>query len=221
MIAKLAFDPSKKAHFEVGGVERNFKLWNPNTKISYTAAGGGVFGNLNFELVKGLRVFTNNFYSDGGGRYIFGQAPDLIARADGSPSLIHASSTVSGLECTHKNTLLYSYYGGLYVGRNFAIVPVTTTSGTPPVTITKLTPFGYGYSGAPSGQNKSVQEGTFGFAQTFWKDAKYGALTFMGQYSYLTRNPWAIATGQPKDAHLSMVFLNLRYTLPGSAPTLK
>ena len=221
VIAKLAFDPSKKAHFEVGGVERNFKLWNPNTKISYTAAGGGVFGNLNFELVKGLRVFTNNFNSDGGGRYIFGQAPDLIARADGSPSLIHASSTVSGLECTHKNTLLYSYYGGLYVGRNFAIVPVTTTSGTPPVTITKLTPFGYGYSGAPSGQNKSVQEGTFGFAQTFWKDAKYGALTFMGQYSYLTRNPWAIATGQPKDAHLSMVFLNLRYTLPGSAPALK
>ncbi len=74
-------------------------------------------------------------------------------------------------------------------------------------------------AGAPSGQNKSVQEETFGFAQTFWKDAKYGALTLMGQYSYLARNPWSIATGLPKD--LKIVFLNLRYTLPGSAPALK
>jgi hypothetical protein len=208
VIAKLAVDPSKKVHFEVGGVERNFKVWNPTTKTNYSAQGGGGFANLNFELFKGLRVLTNNFWSDGGGRYIFGQAPDLIAHADGSLSLIHASSTVSGLEYTHKNTLLYSYYGGLYVGRNVAI----DTNGKP---------VGYGYGGSSSGQNKSVQEGTFGFAETFWKDAKYGALTFMGQYSYLNRNPWFVATGQPKEAHLNMVFLNLRYTLPGSAPVMK
>jgi hypothetical protein len=93
---------------------------------------------------------------------------------------------------------MYAYYGGMYVGRNVAIVPVTTTSGTPPVSTTKLTPFGYGYTGSSSGQNKSVQEETFGFAQTFWKNPKYGALIFMGQYSYVLRFPWAVATGQPK-----------------------
>ncbi len=109
--------------------------------------------NLNFELFKGFRVLTNNFWSDGGGRYIFGQAPDLIARVDGSPSLVHASSTVSGLEYTHKNTLLYGYYGGLYVGRNVAI----DTNGT--------TPVGYGYAGSPAGQNRAVQEATLGFAR--------------------------------------------------------
>src|SRR5579884_3660907 len=74
-----------------------------------------------FELFKGFRLLTNNFYSDGGGRYIFGQAPDLIVQADGSPSLIHASSTVSGFEYTHQNTVFYGYYGGLYIGRNVAI----------------------------------------------------------------------------------------------------
>ena len=206
-IAKLALDPSKKFHFELGGVERNFKLWNPTSGNTYTTAGGGGFVNLNFELFKGLRILTNNYWSDGGGRYIFGQAPDLIVKADGSPSLIHASSTVSGFEFTHKGSLIYGYYGGLYVGRNVAI----DTNGKP---------VGYGYSGASAGQNRAIQEGTFGFNQTIWKDAKWGAVNFMGQYSYLTRNPWAIATGQPKDATLNMVFLNLRYTLPGSAPTL-
>jgi len=208
VIAKLALDPSSKFHFEVGGIERSFKLWNPIGKNTYSAAGGGAFANLNFELFKGFRLLTNNFWSDGGGRYIFGQAPDLIARADGSPSLIHASSTVSGFEYTHKNVLLYSYYGGLYVGRNAAI----DTNGNP---------IGYGYTGAPSGQNRAIQEATFGFNQTIWKDAKWGAVNFMGQYSYLTRNPWSVATGSPANSAMNMVFFNLRYTLPGSAPTLK
>ncbi len=208
VIAKLALDPSKKFHFEVGGVTRQFALFNPSSKTHFSATGGGGFANLNFELFKGFRVLTNNFWSDGGGRYIFGQAPDLIAKADGSPSLVHSGSTVSGVEYTHGNTLVYSYYGGLYVGRNVAI----DTNGKP---------VGYGYSGSPAAQNRSVQQATLGFAQTFWKDAKYGALTFMGQYSYVTRNPWFVAPAQPKSALLNMVWFNLRYTLPGSAPAAK
>ncbi len=208
VIVKFAVDPVSKFHFEVGGLMRQFKLWNPTDGNHYSATGGGAFANLSFELFKGFRVLTNNFWSDGGGRYIFGQAPDLIARANGSPSLIHSHSTVSGIEYTNKNTLFYAYYGGLYVGRNVAI----DTTGKP---------VGYGYSGSPAGQNRSIQEPTFGFAQTFWKDAKYGALTLMGQYSYVVRNPWSVANGQPEDAHLNMVFFNLRYALPGSAPALK
>jgi hypothetical protein len=42
----------------------------------------------------------------------------------------------------------------------------------------------------------------------------------MGQYSYLERRPWAVAVNQPKVAHNSTIFLNLRYTLPGTAPKL-
>jgi hypothetical protein len=205
VIAKLAVDPCRKVHLEVGGVERNFKLWDPLNNRTYTAAGGGGSLNLNFELFKGFRVLTNNFLSDGGGRYIFGQAPDLIAKVDGAPSLVHADSTVSGVEYTLKNTVIYSYYGGVYVGRDFTI----DTNGKP---------VGYGYTGSSSAQNKSIQEGTFGAIQTFWKNPRYGALSLITQYAYLDRNPWYVAAGQPKEAHLNMIFLDLRYTLPGSAP---
>ena len=208
VIAKVAFDPSSRIHFEVGGVERNFKLWNPTNRDTYLATGGGAFANFNFELFKGFRLLTNNFYSDGGGRYIFGQAPDLIVQADGSPSLIHASSTVSGFEYTHQNTVFYGYYGGLYIGRNVAIDENGEL-------------VGYGYAGSPTSQNRAIQEATFGFNQTIWKDPKWGALNLLGQYSYVTRNPWYIAPGQPNNASLHMVFVDLHYTLPGSAPAIK
>jgi hypothetical protein len=208
-IAKLAFDPTTKFHVELGGLVREFKVWNASpspTGTSFSKTGGGGFINLNFELFKGFRLITNNFWSDGGGRYIFGQVPDLIVRADDSLSPIKAGSTVSGFEYVHKNTLLYVYYGGIYVQKNATF----DLNGT--------TPIGYGFAGSPSGQNRAIQEETVGFNQTLWKDGKFGALNFMGQYSYLNRNPWA--TLNPKEAHINMVFLNLRYTLPGSAPTL-
>jgi hypothetical protein len=218
VIAKLALDPNKRVHFEIGGVERNFKLWYPGVAATsstaaipantFSAEGGGGFLNLHVEIFKGFRLLTNNFLSDGGGRYIFGQAPDLIAHANGSISLIHANSTVSGFEYTHKNTMIYAYYGALYVGRNVTI----DTNGKP---------VGYGFTGASSAQNRTIQEPTFGFNQTIWKDAKYGALNLMGQYSYLTRNPWYVAAGQPASTSLNMLFFNLRYTLPGAAPVLK
>lgn len=210
VIAKVAVDPSHRFHGEVGGILREFKVWNPTTSTSYSASGGGGFLNGSVEVAKGFRLLTNNFVSDGGGRYIFGQAPDLIIKSDGSLSLIHADSTVTGFEFTHGNTLLYGYYGGVYIGRNTAI----DTTGKKPALV------GYGYSGASAGQNRAIQEGTFGFNQTVWKDAKWGAINLMGQYSYLTRNPWYVASGNPSNASVNMVFMDLRYTLPGSAPTL-
>jgi hypothetical protein len=215
VIAKLAFDPASKFHVELGGLERQFKVWNPASTTTFTKTGGGGFVNLNVELVKGFRVLTNNFWSDGGGRYIFGQAPDVIVRNDGSLSPIKSGSTVSGIEFTHQNTFLYGYYGGVYVQRNATF----DTNGT--------TPIGYGVVGSTfaatvgANQNRTIQEGTIGFNQTLWRDAKYGALNFMGQYSYLQRNPWIIPATLDREGHLNMVFLNLRYTLPGSAPAIK
>src|SRR6266699_707191 len=167
VIVKLALDPVSRVHFEVGVLERQFKLWNPTNTTKYSATGAGGFLNLNVQLFKGFRLLTNNFYSDGGGRYIFGQVPDLVVRTDGSPSPIHTSGK----------------------------------------------PVGYGFVGSSASQNRTIQEGTLGFNQTMWKDARYGALNLMGQYSYLTRNPWSVAVGSPQQALLNMVFLNLRYTL--------
>ncbi len=59
-----------------------------------------------------------------------------------------------------------------------------------------------------------MQEGTFGVIQTFWKSPAHGALQLITQYSYLTRSPWSVATGAPKNAHASMAYVNLRYVLP-------
>ena len=95
IIAKLAFDPNKHVHFEIGGVERNFKVYNPGAaatgstaaipaNISRRKAGAG-FVNLNVEVVKGFRLLTNNFWSDGVGRYIYGK-PRTSSRTPTAPS---------------------------------------------------------------------------------------------------------------------------------------
>jgi hypothetical protein len=207
-IAKVAFDPNSKFHAEVVGLNSNFKSFNPATGMHYTKTGGGVSVNMNAEIFKGFRFIASSFYSDGGGRYIFGEAPDLVLKPNGDISLLHASSGIAGFEDTIGNTLIYGYYGGIYIGRDTVI----DTNGKP---------VGYGYTGSANSQNKAIQEPTLGFNQTFWKDPKYGAVNFMGQFSYLTRDPWSVAIGQPKNAHQFQVYLNLRYTLPGSAPAIK
>jgi hypothetical protein len=213
VIAKIAWDghaPGKRnIHAEVGGVLRTVKVYNPAAATAYSATGGGVQANLNVEVVKNVRFVTNNYYSSGGGRYIFGQAPDMIVRGDGRPSLVHAASTVTGFEAQAKKSSIYGYYGGVYIGRNTAIDPANNAR------------VGYGFAGSPNGQNRSIQEVTMGLTQTMWKDPKFGAVSLMTQYSYVLRNPWFVATGQPASALTNMVFVNLRYTLPGSAPTIK
>ena len=49
---------------------------------------------------------------------------------------------------------------------------------------------------------------------TFWKNPHYGALQINNQVSYLTRAPWFVPAGQPKNARSTMVWSNLRYVLP-------
>jgi hypothetical protein len=210
IIAKLAFDPTKKFHFEIAGVEITNKIANPVSTPPYqtnTKAGAGASVNLNFELFKGFRVFTNNYWSDGGGRYIFGQAPDFIIGANGNLSLVHSASTVSGFEAGGRRNMFYAYYGGVYIGKDLAV----DTTG-------KLV--GYGPLSS-DGQNRAIQEITFGTNTTLARDARWGALNLMFQYSYLQRNPWLATSPAPSNAHLSMGFVNLRYTLPGQPPTPK
>jgi hypothetical protein len=209
IIAKITFDPSSRAHLEVGGVEDTVKLWNPNTNKYFTKAGGGVTATVNLELVKNFRLISANFWNDGAGRYIFGAAPNFIVRADGSPSLLHSGSTVSGFEATIGNFAPYIYYGGVYVGRNTAL------------DLDGKTRIGYGYTGSPNSQNRSIQEITVGWTHTIWRDGKFGALQWMAQYAYFFRNPWYVALNQPKGTHETALWFNLRYVLPGSAPTIK
>jgi hypothetical protein len=206
VVAKIAADPmvgDKHMHLEVAGLLSTFKLYNSSTKTTSSVAGGGGSVNLNLELFKNFHGIITSFYSDGGGRYIFGLGPDLIVRPDGTPSPVRAGSGIVGFEWqANKPTMFYGYYGGAYFYRNTAIDPTTGKF------------VGFGYPGSSSSANKSVQEGTFGIIQTFWKNPRYGALQLITQYSYVTRAPWSISSGSPKDAHLSMAYTNVRYVLP-------
>jgi hypothetical protein len=212
VIAKLAFDPKigkKHQHVEVAGLFRTFKVYNPVPNQTFMSHGAGVALNVNFELFKNFHFVSNNFYANGGGRYLFGTGPDLIVRGDGSLSPVHNAATVTGFEFnTSPNDLLYMYYGDYYFARNTAI------DGTG-----KLV--GYGYTGSPNSQNRNIQEGTIGWIRTIWKNPAYGAVSFMAQYAYYNRDPWYVAAGAPKSAHNSTVFLDLRYTLPGAAPAVE
>ena len=209
IIAKIAFEPSSRVHFEIAGVTDQFRLWNPNTGLYFGKIGGGGSLNANFEVIKNLRLITNNYWSDGGGRYLFGAVPDFIVRPDGSPSLVHAGSTLDGFEARIGKTQLYGYYGGVYAGRNVAV----DTNGKP---------IGYGYAGSANSQNRTMQEATLGITQTFFSNPRYGAVSMFLDYAYFLRNPWSFTPGEAggKNAKQSAVWFDLRYTLPGSAPTI-
>jgi hypothetical protein len=206
-IAKLAFDPSSRFHFEVGGIASTFATTNLAAPFtSHRTSGGGLLFGGNVEVVKNFRLITTNFWTDGDGRYLFGESPDFIVRADGSLSGVHAGSTIDGAEVTLGNTLLYGYYGGIFIDRNVAL----DANGT--------TPIGYGYKGSSNSQNRAIQEITFGFNRTIWKNPRYGAVNFMGQYEWLQDTPWYVAAGAPKATHDSTIYFDVRYTLPGSMP---
>ena len=206
MIAKAAFDPSPRGHIEVGGVLRSFQVYNQPFNATSAANGGGVSLNGNYEVRKGLRLISNNYWSDGGGRYMFGNAPDVIVRANGVISPVHAGGVNAGFEYTASPKVqFWGYYGAIYVGRDVAI----DGNGKP---------VGWGFTGSPNSQDRAIQEATLGATQTVWKDPRYGAVSLMYQYEFLTRNPWYVAAGTLKSAHDNTVYFNVRYTLPGSAP---
>jgi hypothetical protein len=207
-ISKIAFDPSSRFHAEVGGIVSTTKIINivnlPQGQTNTKAAGGVLLG-MNAEIFKGFRLITTNFWSDGEGRYLFGQAPNLVVTANSNMSLIHSGGTVDGFEARAGRFLLFAYYGGIYIGKNVVI----DSTGKQ---------VGYGYIGSANSQNKAIQEATFGFNETMWANPRYGAINLIGQYEYLTRDPWYIAPNSPKDTHDNTIYFDVRYTLPGSMP---
>ncbi len=84
----MAFDPTSRFHFEVGGIVSTFKI-----ALNQNAAGAvSIAAPYNLHphhhrrrparsapmsaVLKNLRLISTNLLSDGEGRYLFGQAPD-------------------------------------------------------------------------------------------------------------------------------------------------
>ena len=230
-------------HLDVAGLLRSFRAVNlidptstaASTKIS-TIQGGGIAATLNLELVKNFRLITTGFYSYAGGRYIASTAgPDVIVRPDGTLSGIRSGSGIGGIEYQpNPKTVIYAYYSGAYFGRNTDAVVTTVNTpatGTPTGTCTVTTPSGYGFypgsavltsgmgtctapAGSPNSANRYIYEPTFGLHYMLWRNPNYGDIRLMTQYSYVSRTPWFVASGQPHTAHTSMVYINLRYDIP-------
>jgi hypothetical protein len=232
-----------QVHFDVAGLFRSFKAVNlidptstADNTLTSTIHGGGIAGTMNLELVKNFRLITTGFYSYAGGRYIASTAgPDVIVRPDGTLSGIHSGSGIGGLEYQpNPKTVIYAYYSGAYFGQNVDRGVVGTTASTGGVgTCTVTGNFGYGDFAAgtslltsgtgtcpaapgasPSSANRYIYEPTFGIHYMMWRNPNYGDIRLMTQYSYVSRTPWYVATGQPNTAHMSMIYINLRYDIP-------
>lgn len=205
VIGKIAFDPvvgGKRQHMEVAGIVRGFKTYNNTTATAYTATGHGASVNAIVEPIRGTRIVASSFFSDGGGRYIFGLGPDFIVDADGRPSLVGSKSGIVGAEVqAHPKTLLFGYYGTAKFDRNVAI----DAGGVRAI--------GYGLPNTTS-HNRTIDETTIGVNQTFFREARYGALQLIVQYSYLSREPWSVPAGTPDAAKSHMFWGNVRYVLP-------
>jgi len=220
LIAKVAFDPKVSGHgihLEAYGLFRTFKIdtFTGTTNLGTTTIHGGAGSfNSNFEIFKNFKIFETAFFSSGGGREIGNtNVPDFIVTPAASAtsllglSPVHSDAGMLGFEYqTTPKFMVYGYYGYVYVGKDFTVNGCGTAAAPAPC--------GYGFPGSANSNDRSVDEPTIGFIPTFWRNPNYGALSLITQFSYLNRDPWVVAPGAPKNAHLGMAYIDLRYTLP-------
>jgi hypothetical protein len=206
IIGKVAWDPktgNTKQHVDAAFVISGFKTYNPTTDTSFTSTGTGGSINGVFEVIPNYRLVATNYYSNGGGRYIANtNLPDFIVNPDFSMSTAKTFSGIYGAELgVTPKSLVYGYYSLAKIDKLTAL----DADGK--------TPIGYGIDGSTTA-NRKIQETTIGITQTFFRDPKIGGLQLMLQYSYLKRTPFSVPAGTPADAHMNMLYVNVRYVLP-------
>jgi hypothetical protein len=210
ILAKITYDADvrgKHYHLEGVGLLTTVRVLPAVGASTNSKTGGGVSAAFVLEIFKNFRLVANAFWSDGGGRYIFGSGPQAVLSPTGTVSLVHAGSGIGGFEWqANKVNLFGVYYGADYFQRNFFL---DTSAGAKPNTFV-----GFGGPGSSGAANRAIQEPTVDWIITFWKDPQHGAIQLVNQVSYLTRAPWFVAPGQPKNARSTMVWSNIRYTLP-------
>jgi uncharacterized coiled-coil protein SlyX len=219
LLTKMAWDggaEGKHYHFELGGMLTSAKVTNVpigGTQFDHhSKIGGSFFSAFNASLSKSFRVLANVNYGSGNGRYMIGLGPQVVVfpNAAGTNidlSMVHSGGGILGAEAqAGKNTQFGFYYGGFYFQRN-AFPDTTSPLVTKPI-------IGFGGINSPNSANRAIQQGTFDWTQTFWRNPQYGAVLLVTQTSYVTRAPWFVALGAPKNAHLMMGYVSIRYVLP-------
>ena len=225
ILSKITYDHNfsdRHLHAELGGLltgaHASTVMAGSTSFKSHTAIGGAGQIAASYELLPKLTVLANAYWSDGGAHYLVATGPELVVRPnstgdDVSLSMVHAGAGSAGLEWRAASQDAFAvYYAGDYFERNF--FPDTTNSAHPGSII------GFGGPGSQNTDNRAIQQITFDWIRTFLRNPRYGAFQFYSQYSYLTRAPWYVAQGNPRNAHLSMVYAGIRFVLPTSSGSL-
>ena len=218
---KIAFDTNptgRNLHVEAGAIVTSVQLSVPRPGVvgafdKKSDIGGGILGGLGYSVTKKFRVLAHGMYGPGVGRYFIGFGPQFVVvpiavsptTFTATPSPVHAGAGFGGVEWqAATKTQIGAYYGGFYFQRNaFADITLPT-----------LPIIGFGGIGSGLNNNRSIQEGEFVLAQTLWKNPQYGALVLTSDNSYTTRAPWFHLATQPKNAHMFMSRLDLKYVIP-------
>lgn len=234
IMTKMAYDTKmggRAFHLEGGGVITSVKVTavpgGTTTFDSHSSFGTGGMGGLNLELAKNFRVMAYGIYGSGIGRYFNGLGPQYVVApiATGpttftiDTSMVHAGSAYTGIEATMGKTQIGAYYGGYYFGRNAfsdltAAATATAVSCAPGLPALNRPCIGFGGTNSSNNNNRAIQEGSIVWQQTLWKNPQYGAVLLINDASYSTRSPWFVAAGAPKNAHMFMDHLVLRYVIP-------
>ncbi|MBS1801866.1 MAG: hypothetical protein JST28_00785 [Acidobacteria bacterium] len=217
IVAKFSLDApwgGRALHLETAGLLTAVGALTPASVTKSVATkdireGGGIAAAANVEVAKNLNLIVTGFWSDGGGRYIGGLGPAFVVAQPGSISspfsvrMVHSGSTIAGLEWrATKSNVIALTYSGAYFGRSFSLDPSTGTL------------IGYGFEGSANSSNRAIQEATLATRTVLWTRPGYGSVQAITQSSYITRAPWYLSPGTPKDAHAFSGYANLRYVLP-------
>ncbi|HKF46720.1 MAG TPA: hypothetical protein VKB38_05135 [Terracidiphilus sp.] len=220
-IAKMAVEDPKLGHWELFGIERNFReriypnagATPPSSTGAYNdvvpAGGIGGGGRIPFDNKK-VSVGVKALWGKGVGRYGSSTIADITLRPDGTVQPLTGFSALGTIEVNPSPRLqIYANYGADEIDRHYwgkvgYGSPLTNMSGcnTEPVPGTGgANPYGGGGTGfnpaAPANcgnQTKDVQELTAGYWYNIYSGPK-GRLRYGLQYAVFRRDLWSGAGG--------------------------
>jgi len=203
----------------------------PNSAGAYNSStnGGGFGANARWSFDKKRIDFgLHGFGGSGVGRYGTGGLPDASVRADGTLDLVKSLQGLTTLEWHGPKMDIYLNAGAEYASRTAGFDPITgkyVGYGSPNFPnvgcFTEAVPGSGGFAPGSlancTADTRVLIEGTAGFWFNIYNGAKEkvnrGRVTWGPQFSYVDRNTWSGAGGEPHGLD-AMVFTSFRYYLP-------
>ena len=202
---------------------------NASEAFNSSKNGGGFGANARWSFAnKHLDFGLHAFGGSGVGRYGSGGLADTAIKADGTLALIKGYQGLTTLEWHGPKIDIYLNAGAEYASRTASYDPITnklvgygapTFSNSGCFTETGPSSGGFlpGGLGSCTADTRALIEGTAGFWLKLYDGSKdkvnRGRIQFGPQFSYVSRNAWSGAGGEPHGID-GMIFTSFRYYLP-------